>query len=574
MQPALGIDGLRSFFLDLRQMLRAEVRAREVAHHDVAATEAQLTHELLLGAVCIRSLRQLLLLVEVRRIALERFHLLTHELGAAGAPLVHLLGRHGARAAALGHAVELVDGQAQGTEVLEGVHPDGRRTCEAVLTLVQAELGLDLAKDFARQSVVPRHGARAAQLHVQRVLEREPLGPGADLLLSGRGLRGDGADLVRDLLPDQGHTQEDRRLCYLQAVLDGLLLQVIGSREEASYPPGLLSGADDGCDDVHHHACHVRQRQVREDAFLGGRGAELARVAEGLEDGGRLVDDVVVRDHDSLGVAGSPRGVDEPRAVARLDGLRALLQDLDAALLLALLEQARPTQNRHYQIPDSYGLPVGGNEAVCHEGLQVLAIATRRQSLGQAIHLRLVLNDDNSALRVNHLESSCLGVVSGVETRALATGEHRGDSRHVPLRRVEAPDVHGLERPEAQSHEASSCQLDLIVVGLPSPGRPLGPRQGGRHRPALGHVHIPLDEHRVLGSLDLRRLLQQRHERRWWGVRAPGPGLGQPGRHLTGRVAGEPWLGRAVVEEVVLRLREGRSCRSLGVPHGSATQSN
>mmetsp|Transcript_66727 Transcript_66727/g.215733 ORF Transcript_66727/g.215733 Transcript_66727/m.215733 type:complete len:236 (+) Transcript_66727:849-1556(+) len=232
MQPALGIDGLRSFFLDLRQMLRAEVRAREVAHHDVAATEAQLTHELLLGAVCIRSLRQLLLLVEVRRIALERFHLLTHELGAAGAPLVHLLGRHGARAAALGHAVELVDGQAQGTEVLEGVHPDGRRTCEAVLTLVQAELGLDLAKDFARQSVVPRHGARAAQLHVQRVLEREPLGPGADLLLSGRGLRGDGADLVRDLLPDQGDAQEDRGLGDAQPILDRLLLQVVGPGEE------------------------------------------------------------------------------------------------------------------------------------------------------------------------------------------------------------------------------------------------------------------------------------------------------------------------------------------------------
>mmetsp|Transcript_38725 Transcript_38725/g.98274 ORF Transcript_38725/g.98274 Transcript_38725/m.98274 type:complete len:367 (-) Transcript_38725:1301-2401(-) len=161
MQPTVGIDRLGGLPPDLGDVLLAEVGASQVAHHDVAAAEAQLALVLLVDVGERAGALHLGLRVEVLFIDLEGPDLDARHLRAAGAPLVHLVRGHGAGAGALRHAVDLVDGEAQRAEVLEGVDADGRRTREAELALVQPQTCLHLGQNRIGRRKAPRHSAAA-----------------------------------------------------------------------------------------------------------------------------------------------------------------------------------------------------------------------------------------------------------------------------------------------------------------------------------------------------------------------------------------------------------------------------
>mmetsp|Transcript_93714 Transcript_93714/g.244541 ORF Transcript_93714/g.244541 Transcript_93714/m.244541 type:complete len:365 (-) Transcript_93714:1275-2369(-) len=160
-QPTIVVDCLRRLLLDLRYVGRAQVRRGQVAHHDVAAAEAQLALVLLVDVGERAGALHLGLRVEVLFIDLEGPDLDARHLRAAGAPLVHLVRGHGAGAGALRHAVDLVDGEAQRAEVLEGVDADGRRTREAELALVQPQTCLHLGQNRIGRRKAPRHSAAA-----------------------------------------------------------------------------------------------------------------------------------------------------------------------------------------------------------------------------------------------------------------------------------------------------------------------------------------------------------------------------------------------------------------------------
>mmetsp|Transcript_96557 Transcript_96557/g.259639 ORF Transcript_96557/g.259639 Transcript_96557/m.259639 type:complete len:325 (-) Transcript_96557:688-1662(-) len=324
MQPTVGIDRLGGLLPDLGDVLLAEVGASQVAHHDVAAAEAQLALVLLVDVGERTGALHLNLRVEVLLIDLEGPDLDARHLRAARAPLVHLVRGHGAGAGALRHAVDLVDGEAQRAEVLEGVDADGRRTREAELALVQPQPCLHFGQNRIGRRKAPRHSAAATELHVHRVLERHGFRLGAHRLLDRRARGADGADLIRDLLPDQGDAQEDRGLGDAQPILDRLLLQVVGPGEEDGVGGRLESGGRDRGDDVQQHACHVRQWQVRQATLFARGHGEAAGLPEVVEHGHGLEDEVVVRDHHRFRLAGGARGVDECGAVAWLRRIQAL----------------------------------------------------------------------------------------------------------------------------------------------------------------------------------------------------------------------------------------------------------
>mmetsp|Transcript_66732 Transcript_66732/g.184411 ORF Transcript_66732/g.184411 Transcript_66732/m.184411 type:complete len:495 (+) Transcript_66732:411-1895(+) len=309
-EPPLGIDGLGVLGLDVPEVLGAKVRACHVPHHDRPPAEAELALVLLLRALEVGGPGALRLPVDVLGVHREDLHLEAGHLPADGAPLVRLLRGHGAGAGALRHAVGLVDADAEGAEELQRVPANRRGGGEPVLALVQAQAGLDLREhDLVRESVPPRHCAVAAELRVPRQLEGHAFGGGGDLLLQRRRHRTQRADLIGNLLPDEGDAQEERRPGDGQAVLQGLLPHVVGPREEAARRPRERGGDEEGDHDVHEHAGDVGERQVGEHPLLP-LAAEAAALVEHRRERCGLEDDVVVGDHHRLRLAGGPRGVD------------------------------------------------------------------------------------------------------------------------------------------------------------------------------------------------------------------------------------------------------------------------
>lgn len=66
-----------------------------------------------------------------------------------------------------------------------------------------------------------------------------------------------------ELLPYTRNAEKDGRSHGQEAVLEGSGLQVEGTRKVGGCITGLDVGADEGGDDVDHHASDVREGQVR-----------------------------------------------------------------------------------------------------------------------------------------------------------------------------------------------------------------------------------------------------------------------------------------------------------------------
>ena len=71
--------------------------------------------------------------------------------------------------------------------------------------------------------------------------------------------------------------EEQRRVHGAQAVADGAGLEIVRSREGRGHVAGARRAEHERSDDVHHHASHVRQRQVGHSPVLMRRDLLLSR---------------------------------------------------------------------------------------------------------------------------------------------------------------------------------------------------------------------------------------------------------------------------------------------------------
>mmetsp|Transcript_25150 Transcript_25150/g.71058 ORF Transcript_25150/g.71058 Transcript_25150/m.71058 type:complete len:423 (+) Transcript_25150:114-1382(+) len=330
---AVAVDRLGVLSLNLRDVLFAKARVRVVAHHDVAAAEADLAllllrrqqHVLGPGALGLGTVRG----------DLEAAHLHTGHLKADRA---HLEARvHGARGASggLAHAVHLVDDDAERGKVEERVARHGRSSAECVGALAEAELAADDLEQRAVDAVEARLLASAADLEVAGVLETLALSGGGELFEDALGLGAHFAELLGDLLPHAGHTEEDGGLHRAEALAEGADLEVVRTSEVGGGPALEVRGEVHDRHDVDPHARNVREGKVRDAAHLLGHEPHAGEREQGFD----LKEHVVVADHDRLGVAGGSRSVDEAAAVRGLDFGDALVKVLALDLLLAQLEQ-------------------------------------------------------------------------------------------------------------------------------------------------------------------------------------------------------------------------------------------
>mmetsp|Transcript_66725 Transcript_66725/g.215717 ORF Transcript_66725/g.215717 Transcript_66725/m.215717 type:complete len:252 (+) Transcript_66725:1725-2480(+) len=249
-------------------------------------------------------------------------------------------------------------------------------------------------------------------------------------------------------------------------------------------------------------------------------------------------------DHDSLRVACRAGGVDQPSAVAGLDNAGPQIQIVVRCLTLAELKHGLPTHHRNSaDSPHGDSLTVLGLEAIRHDGLQMLAVIACGQCVGNLLDLASVFQHNDGTLRVHNLVCSGLCCVSGIETRTLRARERRRDGRHVPLRRVEAPNVDRLELPNAQAYESLGRLPHVLVVLFVCPSRPLLTRKRCRDRLLDDSRHGPLDEQRGPVALFLGAALQQRNQRRRRRLRGAGHARGRAaGLDLSVRLAGKPRL--------------------------------
>mmetsp|Transcript_10232 Transcript_10232/g.32569 ORF Transcript_10232/g.32569 Transcript_10232/m.32569 type:complete len:493 (+) Transcript_10232:165-1643(+) len=328
---AVAVDRLGVLGLNLRDVLFAKARVRVVAHHDVAATVAELALLFLGGVARVGGAGALGLDVHVLVVHLEHADLGAGEGLAHAAPEAALVVVAGGAATALAHAVHVVDADAEAGKVLLQLARHGRRAGDGELAGIEAEHCLDLHKDLVVDGVV--HGrldARAAELAVLLVLVALLLGEGGDLLLEALGAGACCADLLGNLLPDAGNAEEGSGADRLEALAERARLEVVGAREEDGDVGLALRAGLHRQENVDVDARNVGERQVGEDPFL----AADAKVLDGVHGYVRCELEVVVREHDRLGAAGGARGEDEGSALARVlggdAGIKLLVSDAAA----------------------------------------------------------------------------------------------------------------------------------------------------------------------------------------------------------------------------------------------------
>merc|ERR1712118_122575 len=111
-------------------------------------------------------------LVDIRWVHQERAHLHRGHLETARAPEVHFLKRPSADACALRHAMDLIDGQAQRTKILECVHTKGCSASETEDALIQAQILFDFTQNRHRSAMTKRFPARLTVLCISGCRQR------------------------------------------------------------------------------------------------------------------------------------------------------------------------------------------------------------------------------------------------------------------------------------------------------------------------------------------------------------------------------------------------------------------
>mmetsp|Transcript_28113 Transcript_28113/g.70610 ORF Transcript_28113/g.70610 Transcript_28113/m.70610 type:complete len:378 (-) Transcript_28113:627-1760(-) len=351
-------------------MLLAEVGVRHVAHHDVAATEANLTLLLLCQVLLPRPARLHLDVLAVGA-CLEALHLDARERVAHSAEHV-LSGRADCcEAPALAHAVDILDHHAQLPEVLEGLDGDRRRARDEDLTLIQAQRVPGLREDqLVRDAVEEGLSARAAKLQVAGVLEALALGPGREGLLDAGDGGADGHHAGLHLLEDAGHGEEGRGAAELDAHGEGHLLQVIWARKVNACRHFVRAGEEDGVQDIHQSASDVGQGEVGQDPRALAALPSLEQTDVWVHEHRPLRNDRVMVDHDSLWVPCCSRGIDDAHAMPRLLGLHHCVQRLVRAFCIAELHEAVPS---HHAANTAVAAPqvAGSGDAPANDCLQI-----------------------------------------------------------------------------------------------------------------------------------------------------------------------------------------------------------
>mmetsp|Transcript_57325 Transcript_57325/g.174564 ORF Transcript_57325/g.174564 Transcript_57325/m.174564 type:complete len:326 (+) Transcript_57325:89-1066(+) len=118
-EPAVCVDGVGVLPADVLLVLLAELRVRQVAHHDAAPPDANLALLRLGGVEHVRGPGALRLLAPADRVHLVNLDLDARASEAAAAPEVAVRGVQGGVASALAHAVDLVELHADASEELQ-----------------------------------------------------------------------------------------------------------------------------------------------------------------------------------------------------------------------------------------------------------------------------------------------------------------------------------------------------------------------------------------------------------------------------------------------------------------------
>ena len=189
----------------------------------------------------------------------------------------------------------LVDLHAEHSEEMQSRFCDGGCSGEREFAVGQAEHFLELARNKSLADPVPeRFVPGLSELTVLRKPKPNTLSKVCDFALDARhrmSFQGR-KDLLHDLLPHSGNTQEERWLHSSQSVCECAFAQIVRSCNVDMHPARSPCCGHNGGDNVDHHASNVGQRQERQNSFFVRTVEQV--MLEALDHAACFEDDVVV----------------------------------------------------------------------------------------------------------------------------------------------------------------------------------------------------------------------------------------------------------------------------------------
>eukprot|EP01137_Pigoraptor_chileana_P032250 Opistho-2@21337 len=204
--------------------------------------------------------------------------------------------------------------------------------------------------------------------------------------------------------------------------------------------------------DVEHLRGNVAEGQIADDMLI------VLELSHGCDAMGSPRD-VVVADHDTLGVAGGAGCVDQSAALVGLELSNALVN-----LIVTLL-----ATNLHKLVPRVDIISLGGSAVVLNDCAEVGKLAANLEDL---LQLLVVLDDNNVSLAVGRHKRTRLGVVGRVDAGGETECEDRSNVSNEPFGRVEAQDANSVVGLETQLNHGLSGGAAVVIVLLVCPGLP------------------------------------------------------------------------------------------------------
>mmetsp|Transcript_49223 Transcript_49223/g.107333 ORF Transcript_49223/g.107333 Transcript_49223/m.107333 type:complete len:245 (+) Transcript_49223:1186-1920(+) len=216
-------------------MFGAQIRVGHVSHHNMSTAEAQFTLLLLGGVENVFRQRTLLF---VLAIDLEHLNLDARSRRPAAPPKVVLFRRYSSHCCALAHSVQLVDVDAQGAKILQGLKVNGGSASDTHLHAIQTQSSADLGQHHAFGQTIAASGAPRLS-HLEIALRPEPvfLGPCRTRLLADAAqnrhhslrLRPDLHQSLSEFLPHARDAEEDSGPHKQESILQRAFLEIIGA---------------------------------------------------------------------------------------------------------------------------------------------------------------------------------------------------------------------------------------------------------------------------------------------------------------------------------------------------------
>ena len=338
--------------------------------------------------------------------------------------------------------------QVERGEEFEYLAADGRGTRDRDQRPVEADGGPQLGEDEPVGDAVLQFEQRRewfALVAQAAGLGANPAGPEGDGPLGAGRLAQPLADGGEHLLPDAGHTEEDK---------GPHLFEVVGHLVDRL---GKVDCVADGRRPMHreHLLGDVRQRQVGEGAALGVNAGHLLRHP-------RRPGQVAVGEHDPLRRPCGAGGVDERGHVL-------LAEPLDRgrhSLVGGACGEGEEALPRH-----RHGVVGRRNAPHEHHMLELRHLLARCHHLGP---LREVFDQQELRAAVVDHVGQLVGRTGGVDAGGCAAHAHAGHVEDGPLGTVEADDGHAARAlREAEREEGAGCLLHLCRVVCPARLPPL-----------------------------------------------------------------------------------------------------